>query len=200
MFCCCSIVIYGVALCGTCYTMFCIVPWARLCTRLQGFFWVLTFGSIQSPLSLEIQSTSPGATHLLCGTLTSSCKNVKGVFCFVGPACHDPDGPLDGTKTCYNFGNKFCQVQCPSGSVLYKATAVFWQCNSGVWQPSETIPDCVGKTRAQFSLLTTYISFKVSSGSLVLHQRDIHHSRTSTNGHLSGQGANVRDYSCIHTA
>ncbi|KAL9973114.1 hypothetical protein ACROYT_G019529 [Oculina patagonica] len=60
------------------------------------------------------------------------------------PACHDPDGPLDGTKSCSSFGgNNFCSVTCPSGSVVYNATAMFWQCNSGVWQPSEVIPDCV---------------------------------------------------------
>ncbi|XP_020608020.1 sushi, von Willebrand factor type A, EGF and pentraxin domain-containing protein 1-like [Orbicella faveolata] len=60
------------------------------------------------------------------------------------PPCHDPDGPLDGTKSCSNYGGvNFCQVQCPSGSEMYKATALYWQCNSGVWQPTETIPDCV---------------------------------------------------------
>lgn len=113
-------------------------------------------------------------------------KMVRVHFCFVGPPCHDPDGPLDGTKTCLFYGAvKFCQVRCPSGSEMYKAQALYWQCNGGVWQPTETIPDCVGKTRAQFSLLITYISFKVSSGGLVLHQRDIYHGRTSTNGHLS---------------
>ena len=87
-----------------------------------------------------------------CSNLTCSCKSVKSVFWFVGPPCHDPDGPLDGTKACYNFGgNNFCTVQCPSGSVIYNATSSYWQCRGGVWEPTETIPDCVGKTRAQFS-------------------------------------------------
>ena len=98
-------------------------------------------------------------------------KMLRVHFCFVGPPCHDPDGPLDGTKTCSRYGNTyFCQVHCPSDSVMYKAQALYWQCNGGVWQPTDTIPDCVGKTRAQFSLLITYISFEVSSGGLVFHQ------------------------------
>ena len=76
------------------------------------------------------------------------------VLVFVGPPCHDPDGPLDGSKSCSDYGGVyFCQVQCPSGSEMYKATAWIWHCdNKGVWQPSETIPDCVGKARAQLSL------------------------------------------------
>jgi len=60
------------------------------------------------------------------------------------PPCHPPDGPVGGNKSCSSFGvTKFCTVTCPSGSQLYKASAAFWQCNNGVWTPSEQIPDCV---------------------------------------------------------
>lgn len=63
------------------------------------------------------------------------------------PDCHDPDGPFGGSKTCSKVGHtsSFCQIQCPSGSNLYKQPpdVYFWQCRNGVWSPSATIPDCV---------------------------------------------------------
>lgn len=58
---------------------------------------------------------------------------------------------MGGSKSCSSFGGtKFCTVTCNAGSQLYKATAHFWQCNGGVWNPSDSIPDCVGKTTALF--------------------------------------------------
>ena len=72
---------------------------------------------------------------------------LKGVLYFIGLECYEPDGPDGGTKQCNEFGgSKFCTVTCNSGSQLYLETASYWQCNKGVWTPSDVIPDCVGKT------------------------------------------------------
>ncbi|CAH3039169.1 unnamed protein product [Porites lobata] len=58
--------------------------------------------------------------------------------------CYEPDGPEGGTKQCNEFGGSiFCTVTCHSGSQLYRETASYWQCNKGVWTPSDVIPDCV---------------------------------------------------------
>ena len=72
---------------------------------------------------------------------------LKVVLYFIGLECYEPDGPEGGTKQCNEFGgSKFCTVTCHSGSQLYRETASYWQCNKGVWTPSDVIPDCVGKT------------------------------------------------------
>ena len=72
---------------------------------------------------------------------------LKVVLYFIGLECYEPDGPDGGTKQCNEFGgSKFCTVTCNSGSQLYRETASYWQCNKGVWTPSDVIPDCVGKT------------------------------------------------------
>ena len=78
--------------------------------------------------------------------ITTGCI-LKGVSYFIGLECYEPDGPDGGTKQCNEFGgSKFCTVTCNSGSQLYRETAFYWQCNKGVWTPSDVIPDCVGKT------------------------------------------------------
>lgn len=91
------------------------------------------------------------------------CGNVKDldsslsvtISVFAGPDCHNPEGPVGGTKSCSSYGGtKFCTVMCNPGSQLYKATKSWWQCNAGVWDPSDSIPDCVGMTTALFKPYT----------------------------------------------
>lgn len=98
---------------------------------LKSFFSYFDHKAEDSPISCDITTD-----HIL-----------KEVFYFIGLECYEPDGPDGGTKQCNEFGgSKFCTVTCHSGSQLYRETASYWQCNKGVWTPSDVIPDCVGKT------------------------------------------------------
>lgn len=92
------------------------------------------------------------------------------------PSCHDPDGPVGGTKSCnkVSSASSFCTVQCPSGSNLYKPppNVYFWQCNNGVWSPSNTIPDCVVSSKKDPN--TTCEEGRIEMTVIVFFKQELH--------------------------
>ncbi|XP_068701381.1 sushi, von Willebrand factor type A, EGF and pentraxin domain-containing protein 1-like [Montipora foliosa] len=78
------------------------------------------------------------------------------------PSCYDPIGPTGGTKSCHFLGTtKWCTVTCTSGTVLYKPKSPFWTCESGVWSPSDVIPDCVEAVEKNTSCQENWIEMTV---------------------------------------